>query len=268
MLIMKKTILLLLMLVFSCVLVVGCVSAPDGSASTTKKQSKLKLKPVIKKTSAKLDHRVNEYKTAGGLRYMVYVPSDYFTKKRKQYPMMLFLHGAEESGDDFGLVKMVGPVAEFETGRDLPFVLVVPQIGIHKTWKSRELFEVLDEVEANYRVNISQEYLTGISMGGNMVWVMAGKQPERFAAVAPVSAYAMVEQSLKVRDVPVWAFHGKYDDFVSVDDARAIIKAVNNVGGTARLTVFKDQSHKIWDKIYSKDDLYRWCLMFPQKPSK
>ena len=64
-------------------------------------------------------------------------------------------------------------------------------------------------------------------------------------------------------DIPVWAFHGAKDLNVPVSEARDIITAMKETGGTPRYTEFPDAAHNIWAEVMQTTELPKW--LFDQK---
>ena len=114
------------------------------------------------------------------------MPRDYNKKKDAKWPVLLFLHGAGERGDDLNRVKVHGPPKLVENGRSLPFIIVSPQCPKGKVWDADVLTTLLDHVCDTYRVDKARQYLTGLSMGGYGTWGLGIKECDRFAAIAPI----------------------------------------------------------------------------------
>ena len=180
----------------------------------------------------------------------------------KRWPMILFLHGAGERGDEIDLVKKNGVPKIAERDRALPFITVSPQCPDGTSWPmlTESLDALLDEVISSYPIDAERIYLTGLSMGGFGTWYLAAAHPERFAAVAPVSGIGDVRQAARIARLPVWAFHGEYDPFVPVEKDREMVDAVKRFGGEVRFTVYADAGHDIWDRVYDSAELYAWFL--------
>ncbi|QDU33846.1 Prolyl oligopeptidase family protein [Poriferisphaera corsica] len=215
---------------------------------------------IIKPTNPQPVSKGTIYTSPDGLRYLVYTPRGYERSSEKA-PLLLFLHGAEQRGNSFDMLRTVGPNIAYETGSlELPFILIAPQLEDNEAWNPRELSNLLDEVESNYRTDSSRIYVTGMSMGGYGTWILAGKTPERFAAIAPISSHAYVEQSLAVRQVTSWVFHGQHDPLVSVNEAIDMVKAIKALGGNTHLTIYEDADHDAWTRTYAASEFYEWLL--------
>lgn len=194
-------------------------------------------------------------------RYLLFLPEGY-GKQEKAWPMILFLHGAGERGDDLDAVKFHGPPKIVEQRRDFPFVVVSPQCPEEEWWNDKEevLIGLLDYIVGRYEVDTERVYLTGLSMGGFGTWHLASKYPERFAAIAPICGGGEPFASKRLKDMPVWAFHGAKDEVVPLKRSEEMVEAVIEGGGDAKLTVYPDVGHDSWTETYDNEELYEWFL--------
>jgi predicted peptidase len=191
------------------------------------------------------------------LPYLLYKPD---TAKGK-LPLVMFLHGAGERGNDLDLVKIHGIPKLIEQEKEFPFIAVSPQCPKDSWWtlEHEALKALLETIVKTHPVNTRRIYLTGLSMGGYGTWYMGGLYPKTFAALAPVcgGGNLIVGRQLTA---PVWAFHGDKDEVVPLDESQRMVKIVKKAGGNAKLTVYKNVGHNSWDKAYSNPKLYEWLL--------
>jgi predicted peptidase len=103
-------------------------------------------------------------------------------------------------------------------------------------------------------------YLTGLSMGGYATWAWATLQPGRFAAIAPIAGGWAPEDACKLKELPIWAFHGAKDSVVPVGPHQQMIDAINACGGDAKFTVYPDADHDSWTATYANPELFEWFL--------
>jgi len=192
-------------------------------------------------------------------RYLLYLPKDY-SGKQQRWPLILFLHGAGERGDNLDLVKKHGPPKLIEQGKQFPFIVLSPQCPADQWWSSEVLINLLDEMVGAYKVDTERIYLTGLSMGGFGTWDLASLYPERFAAIAPICGGGRRYVADRLKDVPVWAFHGGKDPVVPLKESEEMVKAVKAAGGDAKLTVYPDAYHDSWTAAYDNPELYDWFL--------
>jgi predicted peptidase len=198
-------------------------------------------------------------KTVQG-RYLISLPEDYASQPRKRYPLILFLHGSGERGEDLSLVAKHGPPKEIAAGRKLPFIVVSPQCPAGEWWSTEVLTALLDEVERKYRVDRKREYLTGLSMGGFGTWNLAAATPKRFAAIAPICGGGDPKQAHLLKDIPIWGTHGDADQAVPLATGLAMVDAVRAAGGNPRYDVIKGGGHDVWTDVYAGTALYDWFL--------
>jgi len=193
-------------------------------------------------------------------RYLLHLPEGYEEQPVKSWPLLFYLHGRSIRGQDLSRLKHYGPPSFLDRTPDFPFVVVSPQLSAG-SWQPQPLVRLLDEVLETYRIDRNRVYLTGVSLGGGGAWYLAGAAPERFAAFAPVCGYGGLSLADKVAGLPIWAFHGKQDEIVSLEPHRRLIEAIRNRGGDARMTVFPDGDHgSIILPVYRMEELYDWFL--------
>lgn len=193
-----------------------------------------------------------------GYSYLRFLPEGY--PGEAAWPLLLFLHGVGERGDDLERVKAHGVPRVLEEGVDLPFVVVSPQCAPGRYWANGLLLPLLDEVAAGHRIDPDCVFVTGLSMGGYATWALAIEQPWRFAAVAPVCGGGDPRRVGRLRRVPVWAFHGAKDPVVPAGASRRMVEALARCGGDARLTVYPEVGHDCWTETYARPELYEWFL--------
>ncbi|MFO7321828.1 MAG: prolyl oligopeptidase family serine peptidase [Chloroflexota bacterium] len=201
------------------------------------------------------------------LNYLLHVPDSASENPAQKWPLILFLHGAGERGDDPDMVRAHGLPKILDTQPDFPFIVVSPQCPANTHWGHHldALMALLDEVQTTYPVDADRVYLTGLSMGGMGTWALAAAYPDRFAAIAPVCgsrAWFIGDpaQICVLKDVPVWAFHGALDLIVPLADAVPLVVALRDCGGDVRLTVYEDVGHDSWNRAYATPELYDWFL--------
>ena len=195
-----------------------------------------------------------------GCRYLEYLPRGYDEEPRKSWPLLLFLHGSGERGDDLDLVRPYGPPARIEQGTDLPFIVVAPQCPDELQWDSDTLGALLDHIVGAHRVDLDGVYLTGFSMGGLGTWATAAAFPDRFAAIAPICPPSLWCDFRGLARLPIWCFHGEQDTAVSVDESIEMARRIHDAGGLVRLTVYPDAEHDCWTRTYEDPRLYTWLL--------
>lgn len=193
------------------------------------------------------------------LNYLLYLPDEY-GKGDKAWPLVLFLHGAGESGDDLEKVKKHGPPKLIAEGKKFPFIVVSPQ-SARGGWDPAMLNALLDDLMAHYKVDRERVYLTGLSMGGFGTWALAAAHPEKFAAIAPICGGGNPADAKKIKDLPIWVFHGAKDPVVKLDRSETMVKALKEAGAEhVQFTVYPEAAHDSWTETYNNPDFYEWLL--------
>lgn len=194
------------------------------------------------------------------LQYLLFLPQDYNQDSSKKFPMILFLHGAGERGDNINNVKTHGPPKIVETKKDFPFILVSPQCPTGHWWQPHELNALLDQIQADYRVDPDRVFLTGLSMGGFGTWDLAMNYPNRFAAIAPMCGSGNVGRVRFIKDLPIWVFHGDADPTVPVARSDEMVAALKKAGADVKYTRYPGVGHDCWTASYNNPELYTWFL--------
>lgn len=179
------------------------------------------------------------------------------------WPLVLFLHGAGERGDDLAQIRLHGPPKLIDAGHDLPAVVVCPQVPLNRWWDARGLVALLDQLEADYRIDPNRIYVTGLSMGGYGSWALASLQPDRLAALAPICGMGDPSAAHRLIDLPVWAFHGDADRVVDVSGTTDMVAAIEAAGGTPQQTIYEGVGHDSWTATYENEAFWAW--MFAQR---
>lgn len=191
------------------------------------------------------------------LDYLLSLPDGY-EDGEKQHPLLIFLHGAGERGDDLKLVKKHGPPKLIDAGQAFPMIVVSPQCPANERWQVKELVALLDHLETEFRVDPKRIYVTGLSMGGFGTWELAATIPDRLAAVLPICGGGEPFWAGTMKPVPVWAFHGERDPVVPLRRSEEMVDALSAVGGQAKLTVYPDVGHDSWTPTYAEDSWLTW----------
>lgn len=215
------------------------------------------------------------------LRYRLLRPVDY--DPQKSYPLVLFLHGAGERGDD-NEKQIVHGVPEFvkpDNRKEYPCFLAAPQCPANVKWvdvdwggdkhqlpaeptePTRLTLELLDALQKEFAIDPRRVYVTGLSMGGFGTWDVIARRPDYFAAAAPVCGGADEATARGLASLPIWAFHGARDTAVKPSRSRNMIEALKKAGGHPKYTEHPDVAHFSWGPAYRDPELFAW--LFAQK---
>lgn len=193
-------------------------------------------------------------------RYLLALPTGYATDRTKRWPLLLFLHGAGERGENLDLVKSHGPIKLAEQGQEFPFLIVAPQCPTGEWWRAEILAALLDAIEDRYRVDKTRIYVTGLSMGGYGTWTLALTYPHRFAAIAPICGGGHWWTTPRIKHLPAWVFHGTKDNVVPLKRSQEMVDALRQAGGNVKFTRYPGIGHDSWTATYANPKLYEWLL--------
>lgn len=213
-------------------------------------------------------------------KYEVFVPENWSPKQK--WPIILFLHGAGERGEDGLFQTQVGIGKAIREHRDrFPAIVVLPQCHKNIWWAQTPMDDIaiasLEAATKEFHGDKNRTYLTGLSMGGYGAWYLAGKYPGRFAAIAPICGGILVPDMARMQpaeDVtpyteaakkignktPTWIFHGGDDPVVPVSESQKMSAAMKAVGGDVQYTEYPGVGHDSWLKAYDDAEFIKWML--------
>ena len=205
-----------------------------------------------------------EVKAFKKISYIIRYPNGYAEKKK--YPVILFLHGAGSRGNNIAKLKENPYFNITDKFENFPVITFAPQCN-EDTWF--DLFELLKEFV--YEICISdfsdlrKIYAVGASMGAYAVWQLAMSLPDVFSAIVPICGGGMYWNARRLANMNVWAFHGKKDKVVYSEESVKMVESINQVGGNAKLTVYRDNEHDSWSDTYSNYEVFEWLLSCENK---
>jgi predicted peptidase len=195
--------------------------------------------------------------------YVVFVPHNY--DGTKEYPVILFLHGAGETkgGKKMPAEVGIGPAIKKQE-KTFPFITIIPQAET-RGWQAsgpnaKRALAMLDEVAKEYKTDPKRVYLTGLSMGGMGTWSLAAAHPDKWAAIVPICGRGDPKTGETIKDIPTWAFHGDADKTVPPSGSREMIEAIKKAGGKPKYTEYPGVGHNSWDMAYGTKELWAWLL--------
>lgn len=187
---------------------------------------------------------------------------DYPQKVKGNVPLIVFLHGSGERGNNLEAVKAHSPFTYKNLIKE-PVAILAPQCPADTWWDTETVYSLIKEIQKKYKIDASRIYLTGLSMGGWGTLKLAMEHPEMFAAVVSVCAptdmimYANINQ---YKGLNMKIFHGGMDDVVLPENAIHFYQNLHPVNPSAELVIFPNDNHNSWDSTYSDPKLYEWML--------
>jgi len=227
-------------------------------------------------------HLISKSIDVGGKshRYLVYEPPGYTPDKA--WPLIVFLHGAGERGDD-GLAPAQAGIGNAirKNPERFPTVVLFPQCAIGSDWAfHHDLLDAeLEAVLSEYKIDPKRIYLTGLSMGGYGTWLWGAIKTDTFAALVPICGGGDPDDIQKIvgaphanpygshasrvralATLPIWAFHGGSDSVVPPENTRTMVEAIKAAGGNIQYTEFEGVDHNSWDPAYQSEETIAWLL--------
>jgi predicted peptidase len=227
---------------------------------------------LLQDPAAQMEARVHK----GALPYRLYA-----AKGDGKLPLLVFLHGAGERGDD-NAAQLKNCVKHFMKQQSVqPFHLVAPQCPKNRRWVEVDwgaashatpaqpsepmglLLDLLPALLKELDVDPKRVYVTGLSMGGFGTWDLLGRRPDLFAAGVPVCGGGDEAQAARIAKIPQRIYHGDKDNVVKTDRSRNMAAALKKAGGEPVYTEYPGVGHNCWDKAYADAALWPW--LFAQK---
>ncbi|MFD1095089.1 carboxylesterase family protein [Salegentibacter chungangensis] len=227
------------------------------------------------------------------LKYRILYPQDF--SEDKEYPVLLFLHGAGERGSDNESQLTHGGelFLKAENREKYPAIVVFPQAPKDDYWAKVEVnrdtipfqfdfmnekpatrsldlvMKLMDSLTEKDFVNKDRVYVGGLSMGGMGTYEILYKKPAMFAAAFAICGGANPEIAADYpKGFNIWIFHGEKDDIVPPRKSKAMARAINHYGGNAKLSLYPDDNHNSWDSALAEPYLLPWLFSLNKEDLK
>ena len=205
-------------------------------------------------------------KPKGDYPYLLYLPKDYSTSK-KSYPLVIYLGGGSQRGNDLNKLKTYGIPYYIEQGHEYDFIVASPQCPGDKYWTTEDWFDSLySNLSSIYRIDTTRIYVTGISIGGFGSWQVAMDYPNRFASIVPLCGGVNDSDTIsitKLKQLPVWTFHGTADDMIQIGETERIVNKLQPYGHI-KFTRMEGEGHSI-QYLYEDNTIFNWLLKHQKK---
>ncbi len=212
--------------------------------------------------------------------YRLYVPYDY--DRSKEYPVLLFMHGAGERGTN-NLGNLSHMLQEMFSHENTPLwdsIIIVPQCPNDEQWvdtpwadggyrvdevpESNEIkavLGILDRVAETFPTDKNRYYVMGLSMGGFGAWDLIMRHSDLFAAAVPICGGGDYTQAHKLVDMPIYTIHGTSDYQVPLTGTKEMVVALETLGSTVIFyEELKHYSHDVWSYAANKAEIWTWLF--------
>lgn len=195
----------------------------------------------------------------------------------ERFPLVIFLHGSGERGSDneAQLKHIKNLFLDTKNRGKYPCYVLAPQCPKNELWAEHNkdgsvkakptptmelVIDLIAQISKDYPIDPSRVYVTGVSMGGYGTWDLLARYPEKFAAGVPVCGGGDERTASKLKDIPIWAFHGALDNIVSPRQSRTMVQAIQKAGGNPGYTEYPDVKHDSWVQAYQEPHLLPWLF--------
>lgn len=203
-----------------------------------------------------------EWNKGEKLPYLQYLPEGYEDAAKQSLPLVVFLHGAGERGDNLDQIKKHGPPMLAMNGHGFPFVLAAPQCPQGRWWNPDEIIALTKHLAKTLKIDTKRIHLTGISMGGFGTWACLVKEPDLYASGVPICGGGDPSKGEILKKIPIWTFHGDKDQAVPVTKTQEMEKAILDAGGKKLLvTYYPEEAHESWIPAYKDPALFAWIML-------
>lgn len=195
------------------------------------------------------------------MQYLLYLPQEYEVDTTKLFPLLLFLHGSGESGENIEKVKTHGPPKLIAEGKNFPFIVLSPQNpDINKLWDAEAVSALLENIESTYRIDPTRIHLAGLSRGAYGAWQVAIQNPNKFASLIVISGVSPGYYVKWLKNTPIWVFHGEDDDVIPVTESDNAVKELQGNGQNVKYTRYPNTGHDAWTRTFENPELFKWVL--------
>ena len=198
--------------------------------------------------------------------FLLHLPADSILKNNP--PVLIFLHGRSLSGNNLELVKKYGIIHEIEKGREIPAIVIAPQVPAGKSWEPEKVLSVLRFAQEHFQTYTNRVYVTGMSLGGYGTLDFAGEYPGIVTAAVALCGGGNTKNGCNLSTIPVWIQHGNRDSAVPISESEKMVRSIRacNGGENLKYTVVPGANHGDLERVFRTDELYDWLFQFSKDP--
>ncbi|MEN9987023.1 MAG: hypothetical protein RLZZ585_62 [Bacteroidota bacterium] len=200
--------------------------------------------------------------------FLLHLPADSILKNNP--PVLIFLHGRSLSGNNLEMVKKYGIIHEIEKGREIPAIVLAPQVPAGQSWEPEKVLSVLRFAQEHFQTDTNRVYVTGMSLGGYGTLDFAGEYPEIVTAAVALCGGGNTRNGCNLSTIPVWIQHGNRDSAVPISESEKMVRSIRacNGGENLKYTVVPGANHGDLERVFRTDELYDWLFQFSKEPQK
>lgn len=217
------------------------------------------------------------------LLYRLLLPKDF--SESNKYPVLLFLHGSGERGNDNNKQLSHGSKLFADNQNAFPAIVILPQCPETDYWSNviidrstQPLFlqfpkdaaptkaltlvmELMEEMLSKSFVNKNQVYVGGLSMGGMGTFEILYRKPNMFAAAISICGAGNPETTeIYAKTTPMWIFHGANDNVVDPQHSVDMVSGILKYGGKPNFSLYAKDNHNSWDSAFAEPELLPWLF--------
>lgn len=242
----------------------------------------VKPKNKFTKTRTYLYHHYHSQNTH--LPYRILYPDGYDGVKK--YPVLFFLHGSGERGNDNEKQLVHGSKLFLDSLAKYPCIVIFPQCDTGDYWanisrsssdvetttllqfesiekpgpSTQALLMLIDSFLNDPAVDPSRIYLAGLSMGGMGTAQLLATRPSTFAAATVICGAAPLDFKVELSKTPTQLYHGSKDPVVHPNNSEAYYRAIKDSMHTHRLILYPEVDHQSWNNAFSESDFLSWIF--------
>lgn len=188
-------------------------------------------------------------------------------EKTEKQPILIFLHGRSLSGTNIERVKRYGVLRAMEKGREIPGIVVAPQLAFG-SWNPDKVLQLLEYVQKNYNTDLSRIYVCGMSLGAYGTLHFAGKHADKITAAVAICGGGNVNDASRLATIPLWIQHGDKDYIVRMSESKKVVDAIkrHKADADVTLTIIPGGNHSNVERLFHENALYDW--LFKQKKNQ